>query len=219
MDKPVYTPPSGAPVFIYVNEGLVVLEKPAGLLSVPGRGVDHQDCLASRVQAIYPEARIVHRLDMATSGLLVMARGVEMERRLSIFFQTRQVHKRYLAVVSGRPQRSEGEITLPLIADWPRRPRQKVDLENGKPCRTGYRVIGFDPQRQGSRVELIPHTGRSHQLRLHMTAIGHPILGDELYGDEHSRQSAPRLLLHATELEFPDPVSGERLKLGSPAPF
>lgn len=219
LPAPIYNPPPGMPTIVHVDECMIVLDKPAGLLSVPGRGPTHADSLATRVQAAFPDARIVHRLDMATSGLLVMARGLEMERRLSIAFQQRHVEKRYLAVVAGQPSPETGEIALPLIADWPNRPRQKVDFENGKPSLTHYTLLSHDAALGNSRVELRPHTGRSHQLRVHMMAIGHPILGDELYGDLGSRNAASRLLLHASELALPHPLTGATLRLGSEAPF
>ncbi|KAB2963507.1 pseudouridine synthase [Zoogloea sp.] len=206
-------------MIIYIDDSLIVLDKPAGLLSVPGRGPEHADSLASRVQADFPEALIVHRLDMATSGLIVMARGKEMERRLSIAFQQRRVAKRYVAVVAGRPLTDEGEIALPLITDWPNRPRQKVDHDTGKPSLTRYEVDSTTPAGDTSRVWLYPHTGRSHQLRVHMQAIGHPIVGDELYAPAPWREAAPRLLLHAESLSLPHPEGGALLELRSPAPF
>lgn len=215
----VYSPPPGMPPVRYVDDALIVVDKPAGLLSVPGRSPEHADCLASRIQAAFPDARIVHRLDMATSGLLLMARGTEMERRLSIAFQKRQVDKEYLAVVAGRPQPERGEIRLPLMTDWPNRPRQKVDREAGKASFTEYALAAYHPADDTSRVKLIPHTGRSHQLRVHMQAIGHPILGDELYADPAHRMAAARLLLHATSLGLAHPRTGLRLSFESPAPF
>lgn len=204
---------------LYEDPHLLVLDKPSGLLSVPGRGPGHEDCLASRVQACYPDARVVHRLDMATSGLLVMARGREMERALSISFQQRRVQKRYVAVVAGRLDAPAGEVALPLITDWPNRPRQKVDAEAGKASLTSYCLLAHDPLGDTSRVELTPHTGRSHQLRVHMQAIGHPILGDELYAPPEHRAAASRLLLHATRLELPHPGSGQTLCMESSPPF
>lgn len=199
---------------IYQDEALLVACKPAGLLAVPGRGEDKQDCLSTRLQSKFPDALIVHRLDMATSGLMVFARGAEMQRRLSEMFREREVEKRYVAMVQGKLEHAEGEVNLPMIADWPNRPLQKIDMESGKPSLTRYRLLGFD---SGScRVELEPVTGRSHQLRLHMKSIGHPILGDALYGDA---SSAPRLLLHACFLSFAHPVTGSRLQFTSPAPF
>lgn len=171
---------------IYEDSALLVVSKAPGLLSVPGRGPDKQDCLIHRVQAVYPEALSVHRLDMGTSGLLVVARGPAMHRELSMLFQERKVAKRYIAIVDGRLQANTGEISLPLICDWPNRPRQKVDHEIGKPSLTRYRLLNYDARTNSSRVELEPITGRSHQLRVHLAELGHPILGDELYGSESS---------------------------------
>lgn len=200
---------------VYLDAALLVVNKPAGLLSVPGRGAEKQDCLARRVQAAYPEALIVHRLDLSTSGLLVLARGKEMQRRLSRLFAERQVDKRYLAVVSGSLQTPAGEIDLPLSADWPERPRQKVDLLAGKPSLTRYQVLSHDPAGPTSRLALWPETGRTHQLRVHLQAIGHPIVGDTLYAGA----AAERLLLHAEELLFAHPESGQRLHFCCPAAF
>ncbi len=191
---------------IYADDSLIVVNKPSGMLSVPGRGPDKQDCLIHRVQADYPDALSVHRLDMSTSGLLLVARGASMHRELSRLFEQRKVSKRYIAVVAGQLKEASGEINLPLICDWPNRPRQKVDFEIGKASQTRYRLLSYDAQCDCSRVELEPITGRSHQLRVHLAELGHPILGDELYGSE---ESAPRLLLHATQLSFPLPGSDE----------
>lgn len=204
---------------LYLDDFLVVVDKPAGLLSVPGRGVDKQDCLAGRVQAQFPDALIVHRLDMGTSGVMVLARGKAMERALSILFQSRKVKKRYVAVVAGRLGQEEGEINLPLIADWPNRPRQMVSLELGKPSCTRYRVLGYDVVEDVSRVELEPVTGRSHQLRVHLQALGHPILGDELYASAQVCAKAGRLLLHAAAIEFAHPLTGEHVAVNSKVPF
>ena len=201
------------------DQALIVANKPSGLLSVPGRGEDKQDCLIRRVQVDYPDALIVHRLDFDTSGLLVLARGKEMHRRLSILFQNRQVEKRYMAVVHGELAEASGEVCLPLIVDWPNRPRHKVDFETGKPSLTLYRVLSYNSAAQCSRLELIPETGRTHQLRVHMQALGHPILGDSLYAGPVARGKADRLLLHAEYLAFPHPVNGERLSFTSTAPF
>jgi tRNA pseudouridine32 synthase/23S rRNA pseudouridine746 synthase len=203
---------------IYRDESLIVLNKPAGLLAVPGRGADKQDCLSSRVQAEFPDALVVHRLDMATSGLLLFARGAEMQSRLSQMFRERAVRKRYVAVVAGRLEQPSGEIGLPLMRDWPNRPRQKVDHASGKPSLTRYRVLTHDASTDTSRVELEPVTGRTHQLRVHMAAIGHPILGDALYGGE-AEAKAERLLLHASALCFAHPLNAEPLHLASDPPF
>jgi len=214
---------------IYRDESLIVANKPAGLLAVPGRGADKQDCLSSRVQAEFPDALVVHRLDMATSGLLLFARGMEMQRRLSHLFRERAIQKRYVAVVAGRLEAPSGEVDLPLIGDWPNRPRQKVDHLSGKPSLTRYRVLGYgeavhpsihqgERNSEVTRVELEPITGRTHQLRVHMAAIGHPIMGDMLYG-EKAGGGAERLLLHASALGFAHPLSAELLNLASEPPF
>jgi len=208
---------SAAPDVLFVDDSLVVVDKPAGMLSVPGRGAELQDCMASRVQALLPDALVVHRLDMATSGLLVFARGKPAQRRLSHAFAQREVVKRYEAVVDGQLAQDAGEIALPLITDWPNRPLQKVDFETGKPSLTHYRVMAR--QAHDTHVELTPLTGRSHQLRVHLMAIGHPILGDALYAPAGPRDRAPRLLLHAQALAFAHPVSGEPLSFESPMPF
>lgn len=191
---------------LFADDHLLVAVKPSGLLSVPGRGPDKQDCLSARVRVHFPDALVVHRLDMATSGLMLFARGVAMQRTLSLMFQRRMVDKRYIAVCAGTLQPPQGEIDLPIAPDWPNRPLQRIDAENGKSSLTRYRLLQQESDR--SRVELEPVTGRSHQLRLHLASIGHPILGDALYGDEHS---APRLLLHACALGFTHPASGESL--------
>lgn len=192
--------------------------KPAGLLSVPGRGLDKADSLATRVQNEFPDARSVHRLDMGTSGLLVFARGADMHRRLSHLFRERGVKKYYIAVAVGRIEINQGEVDLPLSSDWPNRPRQKVNFAGGKCSLTRYRVLAHDAVMNTSRVELEPVTGRTHQLRVHMAAIGHPILGDTLYGEE-AGCIAGRLLLHSRLLGFAHPLSGEPLTLTCDPPF
>lgn len=204
---------------VYCDDRLIVVEKPAGLLSVPGRGADKQDCLSARVQREFADALVVHRLDMATSGLFLMARGAQAQRTLSIAFAGREVRKLYVALVAGRMPASEGEIDMPLIADWPNRPRQKVDQETGKPSRTLWRAIAYDAASDTTRVELEPVTGRSHQLRVHLMAVGHPILGDALYAPPSVQGLAPRLMLHATQLELTHPSSGKTLLCRSDPPF
>ena len=204
---------------IHADNTLLMVNKPSGLLSVPGRGEDKQDCLIRRVQTQYPDALIVHRLDCDTSGLLVMARGKEMHRRLSILFQDRQVEKRYVAVVEGRLTLDSGQVDLPLIVDWPNRPLHKVDFETGKPSLTDYRVLSYDAAGHCSRIELTPQTGRTHQLRVHMQALGHPILGDSLYADPATKAKSDRLLLHAEYLAFPHPASGDQLYFTCAASF
>ncbi len=215
---------------LHADDALLVLEKPAGLLAVPGRGEDKQDCLSGRAQAEWPDALVVHRLDMSTSGLVVMARGIEAQRALSRAFEQRQVHKRYLAVVAGQlanplPDNSWNTIELPLAVDWINRPRSKVCHGSGKPSLTRWRLA--EPAAQtpathtgiGTRVELEPFTGRTHQLRVHLQALGHPIVGDALYATPAQQAMARRLLLHAVLLELPHPVTGQMLRFHSPCPF
>ncbi len=201
------------PIFLHVDDALIVAEKPAGLLSVPGRGEDKQDCLSARIQRHYPDALIVHRLDMDTSGILCFARTAEAQRRLNRSFEERRVGKRYFARVMGRLE-GEGEIDLPLVVDWENRPRSKVDHEHGKPSRTRWRAAGYDAASDTSRVELAPVTGRSHQLRVHMASLGHPIVGDPLYG-----QPAERMCLHAMALSLFHPADGQPVEFFSPPPF
>ena len=219
MTLPPYLPPPDTGLdIVFIDETLLVVVKPAGLLSVPGRGAGMADCLASRVQAVFPEALIVHRLDMATSGLLVLARNAEMHRQLSRLFQERQVEKRYVAIHEGLLSDSAGAVELPLICDWPNRPRQKVDREIGKHSLTHYKRLGIDPLSHSTRVELTPVTGRTHQLRVHMAALGHPIRGDALYADPTSAR-AGRLLLHAMDLAFIHPLTAAALRFHSEPPF
>ena len=206
----------------HVDDHLLIAEKPSGLLAVPGRGANKQDCLAARVQARYPDACVVHRLDMATSGLMLMARGAGAQRALSKAFAAREVDKRYVAVVAGDMASRDGvwhTIDLPIIVDWPNRPRSIVDHRIGKPSVTRWRVVAHDPASDSTRVELEPVTGRSHQLRVHLSALGHPILGDELYAPPDVLTCAPRLLLHAAALAFAHPASGQRLHFASAPPF
>ena len=216
--------------FHFRDDCLLVLDKPAGLLSVPGRGADKQDCLSARVQAHYPDALVVHRLDMATSGLLLMARGLSAQQHLSLAFAGRRVHKHYTAVVHGLmaepPCTKDGDdawqgwglIDLPIAADWPRRPLRIIDQALGKPSQTRWRIESRDPQAGTTRLLLEALTGRSHQLRVHLQALGHPILGDALYGGQ-SIAPAQRLHLHACALAFAHPVTGASLQFTSPATF
>lgn len=215
-----YKPPPDVGLdILYQDEYLLVLNKPAGLLAVPGNTEEKQDCLASRTQKEFPQAMIVHRLDMCTSGIMLMALGKEAQKQFSIMFEKRHIKKLYSAIVSGNPEPGEGNISLPLITDWPNRPRQKVDYETGKPSTTLYRVMEYDPMQDVSRVELEPVTGRSHQLRVHMQSIGHAICGDRLYAAPEIQSKAERLLLHASFIEFTHPFSGKLITLNSPAPF
>jgi tRNA pseudouridine32 synthase / 23S rRNA pseudouridine746 synthase len=204
----------------YEDAHLLVLEKPAGLLCVPGRGDDKQDCLSSRAQRQWPDALVVHRLDMATSGLVVMARNPAMQRALGDAFASRAVHKRYEAIVDGAMPASDdwSEIDSPLAADWPNRPLQKIDV-GGKPSVTRWRVLRPVPALDASHLLLEPLTGRSHQLRVHLQSIGHTILGDALYGTPEVQRRGLRLMLHATVLDFAHPATGEPVHVESDAPF
>lgn len=222
-------PPARAPDadldVVHEDAHLLVLCKPAGLLAVPGRGADRQDCLSARAQRRWPDALVVHRLDMATSGLMLMARGPDMQRAMSLAFEQHHVHKKYEAVVDGRPQPESADaggwstIHLPIAADWPNRPLRVVDAVSGKPSLTRWRALAYEAAADTTRVSLEPVTGRTHQLRVHMKAIGHPILGDMLYADAATQARAPRLLLHACFLAFKHPETGEPLVFSSPAPF
>ena len=215
-----YAPPPHTGLdILYEDASLLVVNKPSGLLSVPGRGEDKRDSLISRVQTEFPEALTVHRLDMETSGVCVFARNPDIHRHLSDLFASREINKRYVAVAAGRMQLNQGCIDLPLITDWPNRPRQKVDRENGKPSLTYYKVLTRNIEENSTRVELQPETGRSHQLRVHLLSLGHPILGDKLYADPLSQQQAPRLLLHATALSFTHPLTQEPMRFLSEPPF
>jgi tRNA pseudouridine32 synthase/23S rRNA pseudouridine746 synthase len=209
--------PDAVPV-LYADDALVVVDKPAGLLAVPGRGEQRQDCVATRVRNRYADALVVHRLDQATSGLMLLARGAVAQRTLSRAFAERRVAKRYTAIVGGLLAGAAGTIDLPLAADWPNRPRQQVDAQRGKAAITHWRVLALDTAGGTSRLELEPLTGRSHQLRVHLQAIGHPIVGDALYAPP--AWAAPRLMLHASGLALPHPCDAQRrVNFSSVAPF
>lgn len=203
------------PRVLHVDPQLLVVDKPPGLLSVPGRGEGEQLNLTVQLQRRYPDAQVVHRLDQATSGLMLFARGAAAQRTLSMAFEARQVHKVYIAVVHGCVQADAGIIDAPLAADWPRRPRQVVDLLHGKPACTHWRVISRDAG--STRLALEPVTGRSHQLRVHLQSIGHPIMGDTLYAED--RPPHPRLLLHASQLRLLHPGHGQPLQFDSAPAF
>jgi tRNA pseudouridine32 synthase/23S rRNA pseudouridine746 synthase len=210
---------------LYVDDSILVLNKPTGMLSVPGRGEDKQHCLSALVQSNYPDALVVHRLDMATSGLLVMARSLAMQRVLNAAFAARSVRKRYIAVVAGlypvagSDAEDWSSVDLPIAVDWPRRPLRVIDFVRGKPCTTRLRCTSLDTTARTSRLELEPITGRSHQLRVHLQAIGLPILGDTLYAPAAVQAMAPRLLLHASELAFQHPLDGRALSFACPCAF
>jgi len=205
------------PPVLHRDDRIVVVDKPTGLLSVPGIGPEKADCVVARLQVEDPVVRIVHRLDRDTSGVMVLARDAEAHRALSIQFQDRIVAKRYEAVVGGRVAEPEGLIDLPIRKDLDDPPRQRIDLVHGRPSQTRWRVI--EVERDRTRLELIPETGRSHQLRLHLRTIGHPILGDDLYAPPHLRERADRLLLHATTLTIVHPSTSTPMTFESPCPF
>lgn len=215
--------PTDALEVIHEDDALIALNKPPGLLAVPGRGPDKTDCLSGRAQQRWPDALVVHRLDQATSGLMLLARGAAVQRALSAAFAERRILKRYQALVHGRLQppgtgaTDWHTIDLPLRLDWPRRPRSVVDRERGKPSQTLWQALAWDAAQNTTRLALQPVTGRSHQLRVHLQAIGHPIAGDALYGPDDD--PAPRLMLHACTLALAHPVSGAALMLRSPVPF
>jgi len=220
-DADVYAPPPDLGLeVLHVEPAFVVLVKPPGLLSEPGRGPDKRDSLLVRAQAVYPDARIVHRLDMLTSGVIVLAREALAHASLSEAFRERAVDKRYEALVHGRPADDEGEIDLPLVVDWPNRPRQIVCRDTGKPSLTHYRVVGeahVDGVGTLARIALAPVTGRTHQLRVHLASLGSPIAGDPFYGI--AGDTAPRMMLHACRLAFAHPLTGGRLVFESAVPF
>jgi len=219
----IYQPPFSPYLdIVYQDNDLVVLNKASGLLSVPGRLPEHQDCLQNRVQRVLPSATIVHRLDMATSGIIIMALNKAAHVAISRQFEQRKTKKSYIARVFGKVEEIEGSVDLPLICDWPNRPKQKVDHENGKKSLTNYSVLSYSQLSSGedsTLIELRPVTGRSHQLRVHMLAIGHPILGDRLYAHERALTASSRLQLHARNLSFTHPVTGELLCFVTPCPF
>lgn len=213
-----YTPPTNPWIdIVYEDEHILAANKPSGLLSVPGKRTEHYDSLWSRLSVKYPEIQVVHRLDMDTSGLMLLAKNKAAESALKKQFQYRLTHKIYYARVWGDPRSDSGEINLPLIGDWPNRPRQKVCLETGKPSITHYNVI--KREEQTSVIQLLPVTGRSHQLRVHMMAIGHPIIGDEFYAQEEAQTYSSRLELHAAELSFYHPNTQQLRSIFIPCPF
>ena len=211
-----YSPPDTPLDVIHADHEILVLNKPAGLLSVPGKGPHLADCLLSRAQAAYPEALLVHRLDRDTSGVMVFALTPSAQRHLGLQFEKRQMKKTYVARVWGQVREKTGTVDLPLIVDWPNRPRQMVDLENGKPAQTDWRVLRIE--RDTTRMRLMPKTGRSHQLRVHMKEIGHPILGDPFYATGPARDF-PRLMLHSESLRLRHPDGGIGVTYTAKVPF
>lgn len=215
MDE-IYAPPTDPLVVLHEDHELLFVDKPSGLLSVPGKGAHLADCLLSRVQEAFPTALLVHRLDRDTSGVMVFALTPHAQRHLGLQFEKRQVKKSYIARVAGRLEPNTGTVDLPLIVDWPNRPRQKVCHETGRAAQTDWRVLRATEEE--TRVRLLPKTGRSHQLRVHMLALGHPILGDPFYASGMARDH-PRLMLHAEELRLRHPDGGKGIKIRAKSPF
>lgn len=214
----VYEPPTDPFLsVIHVDDDILVLNKPSGLLTVPGKAAEHSDCLETRAQEEFSSARIVHRLDMDTSGVVIMAMHADAHRHLGLQFERRHTSKTYVADVFGVIDNEQGEIDLPLRCDWPNRPKQMVDHEQGRKALTKWRVI--DRTETSTRVELTPITGRSHQLRVHMLELGHPILGDRFYASGDALEASERLQLHALSLTIHHPTGGERLTFEAPLPF
>ncbi len=213
----IYAPPDGPLDVIHKDAQILAVNKPSGLLSVPGKAIEHRDCLETRVKKAYPDALLVHRLDMDTSGVMVFAIGKAAQRHINIQFQKRHLEKTYVARVSGDVVHDEGQVDLPLIVDWPNRPLQMVDHERGKASLTNWTVLA---RGEGvTRMELRPLTGRSHQLRVHMLALGHAILGDRFYGSPAVIAAADRLQLHAQTLRLRHPDGGAWLTLHASCPF
>ena len=211
-----YSPPTDPLVILHDDADVIAVDKPAGLLSVPGRGEHLADCLITRVQKVFPHALLVHRLDRDTSGVMIFGLNPHAQRTLSTQFQERQTKKMYVARVWGVPEEKMGTVDLPLIVDWPNRPLQMVCRETGKPSVTDWRLL--KDHGETARIRLIPKTGRTHQLRLHMMALGYPILGDPFYGHAES-QAYPRMMLHSEELRVKHPENGQSLRVRAKPPF
>ncbi|SLN35867.1 RluA family pseudouridine synthase [Pseudooctadecabacter jejudonensis] len=212
-----YAPPMDPLEVIHHDHEILIVNKPSGLLSVPGRGDHLADCLLSRVQDAFPTALLIHRLDRDTSGVMVFALTPHAQRHIGLQFEKRQTKKTYVARVLGHLQPKTGTVDLPLIVDWPNRPKQMVCHETGKPAQTDWRVLKASDAE--SRVRMFPKTGRSHQLRVHMLALGHPILGDPFYADGPTRDDHARLMLHSEELRLRHPDGGEGVRFRAKAPF
>lgn len=215
MDEP-YAPPDTDLTILHEDAEVLLVDKPAGLLSVPGKGAHLADCLLARVQSVFADALLVHRLDRDTSGVMIFALTRHAQRHLGLQFEKRMTQKTYVARIWGVPHEKTGTVDLPLIVDWPNRPKQMVCLETGKPAQTEWRMLRNDGQT--ARIRLHPRTGRSHQLRVHMQALGHPILGDPFYAEGPARDF-PRMMLHSEELRFKHPQGGHSTKVRSKAPF
>jgi tRNA pseudouridine32 synthase / 23S rRNA pseudouridine746 synthase len=211
-----YAPPQDPLVVLHEDAEVLLVDKPAGLLSVPGKGPHLADCLIARVQAVFPDALLVHRLDRDTSGVMIFALTPYAQRHLGLQFEKRMTRKTYVARVWGVPEEKTGTIDLPLIVDWPNRPRQMVCHDTGKSAQTDWRLLKNEGET--SRIRLSPKTGRSHQLRVHMLSMGHPILGDPFYATG-AALNFPRMMLHSEELRFNHPQGGHSTKIRSKAPF
>ena len=211
-----YDPPREPLSILYAYHHLLAVDKPSGLLSVPGKGDHLSDCLLTRIQAAFPEALLVHRLDRDTSGVMIFALSAMAQRHLGLQFEKRQTKKVYYARVWGHVAEKSGKVDLPLIVDWPNRPLQKVDHETGRQAITEWRVVRYEENQ--TRIRLYPQTGRSHQLRVHMKEIGHPILGDPFYATGEAR-NAPRLMLHAESLRLRHPEGGRGMNFRATRPF
>jgi len=211
-----YNPPQDPLVILHDDHEVVLVDKPSGLLSVPGKGEHLADCLIARVQAVYPQALLVHRLDRDTSGVMIFALTPHAQRHLGLQFEKRQTKKTYVARVAGRMAEKTGTVDLPLIVDWPNRPRQMVCHETGKQAITDWRVLRSTDAE--TRVRLMPKTGRSHQLRVHMLAMGHPILGDPFYATGPDLDY-PRMMLHSETFQFRHPDGGQSTRITAKAPF
>lgn len=211
-----YSPPMDPLVVLHEDAEVLLVDKPAGLLSVPGKGPHLADCLMARIKDVFPDALLVHRLDRDTSGVMIFALTPYAQRHLGLQFEKRMTQKTYIARVWGVPTEKKGTIDLPLIVDWPNRPLQMVCHETGKSAQSDWRVIKNEGET--ARVRLSPKTGRSHQLRVHMLALGHPILGDPFYATGLARDY-PRLMLHSEELRFKHPQGGHSTKIRAKAPF
>ena len=211
-------PPQQPLCIVYEDDDLVVIDKPAGLLSVPGRLPEHQDSAYLRVVEKYPHAKITHRLDMATSGILMFAKHRNAEVAVSKMFQARTVQKNYIALVQGKLE-GQGSVDVPLMTDWENRPRQMVHFELGKAAKTLYQAVQYFEVEDITRVLLTPVTGRSHQLRVHMQYIGHPITGDQFYHPDYRQSALKRMALHASYLAFKQPLSGVDVEIRGNLPF
>lgn len=212
----VYAPPNDPLNVVHADDHILVLDKPSGLLTVEGKTSDLADCLETRAAAQFKGARVVHRLDKDTSGLIILALTPHALAHIGKQFEKRQTKKTYQALIWGQPQHSDGHIDQPIITDWPNRPKQHICHERGKSAQTDWKIIR---RGENARVLLIPHTGRTHQLRVHMAYLGHPILGDNLYAPKAALEASSRMCLHADSLEFRHPIGGKSLHFTSPAPF